>query len=241
MLHVVAIVQARLKSTRLPGKVLLPAPDGRPLLAILLERLKRAKLLDEIVVAIPWDEDFPPLGVPVIRGPADDVLARYFEAAQTTHATHIVRITGDCPLLDPAAVDTAAALLIEAELQYVRTSLEWPEGLDVEAFTDRALWLTHKNARKPSEREHVTLWMRDGYDEPIHTFLPPNKQHLGHIRVTLDEQADYDVICAILRELGTNFELDDLVSLYDLKPELFAANAYIERNAGLRKSLEAER
>lgn len=244
MTKVVAIVQARMGSTRLPGKIMLPAPDGRPLLDVLLERAARSQLVDQLVVAKPRREQWDryPLFAELYSGSEQNVLARYADCAAEYGATHVVRLTGDCPLVLPEAIDEAVRQLLLGGFDYVRTDHRWPEGLDVEAFTAEALWLALRLAKKPSEREHVTLWMREHVWRKA-LLAPPAPYYLtdlGHIRVTIDEQADYETVSRVLEALGPGCTLQQIVELHERRVELFT-NGSIERNAGLRRSLEHER
>jgi len=164
---VVAIVQARMGSTRLPGKVLADVA-GRPMLARVLERLGRAETLDEIVVATstePADDAIEALceelEVPAFRGSEEDVLERYRDAAAWSEADAVVRVTADCPLLDPGVVDRVVRRFLDGDADYVSNTLErtYPRGLDVEAFSRDALEEAHRDARESWEREHVTPYL----------------------------------------------------------------------------------
>ena len=161
--RVVAIVQARLGSVRLPGKVLSPVL-GKPVLAHLVERLSRADSIDEVVLAIPdtaannelavlADE----LRIGCFRGDEDDVLLRYSEAASAAKAKVVVRITGDCPLVAPEVVDRVIFELTNNRYDYIHTGKSFPKGFDVEAFTVEALQRATLEAIEPYDREHVTL------------------------------------------------------------------------------------
>lgn len=248
---VVAVVQARMGSTRLPGKVLLPAPDGgrpggTPLLGVLLRRLARADTLDRVVVAVPNLEQDDVLaqwvfghGHRLHRGSARNVLRRTWEAASPWKGakTLVVRVTGDCPLVDPVIVDRVVrAFRSVPNTEYLRTGATYPEGLDVEVFTWDLLDRAHKRATLITDREHVTSWMRPLASPPLE--LP---RHHGHIRVTVDEPEDYQVVCDVLRLAGEGVDLGGLLALYAIRPEVFAPNASIERNAGYRLSLRKDR
>jgi spore coat polysaccharide biosynthesis protein SpsF (cytidylyltransferase family) len=248
-MRTIALIQARLSSTRLPGKVLYPAPDGRPLLAVMLERVKKARRVDQVGLAIPsgglddrllgkWasprDGDF---GM-IVTGSADDVLSRFWVGVEGLADTDvIVRLTGDCPLVDPELIDWCAWHVQSGNYAYCRTGESVPEGLDVEAFTKRALGLAWAGATLPSEREHVTPWMKTHLANQGVYELP---EDCGHLRLTVDEHEDYGVVWEVLRELGPDCRLVDILALQKRAPRIFERNAHLERNPW-KKQWEAER
>lgn len=247
---VTAIVQARMGSTRLPGKVLAQVM-GRPLLGYLVERLRRAECLREIVLATSTDpadeavaEAAASLGVACHRGSLLDVLDRYTQAARLHDAQHVMRITADCPLLDPRICDRVADLYFTSGADHAATSPGFPEGLDCEVFSRAALEDAWENARLPSEREHVTLYFRNHRERFRLTSLD-NESDQGGYRVTVDEPADLEVVAAVLRGLypvhGPAFTRSDIVEFLDAHPDVKRTNASIVRNEGLLRSLEADR
>lgn len=160
----IIIVQARMTSTRLPGKVLLPLA-GEPMLVRLLERLRRVQRADGIVIATTTNASDDPIaalcaqqGVPCHRGSELDVLSRYADAARLHAADVVVRITSDCPLIDPALIDQLIAVYEEGDSDYVSNMLPptWPYGMAVEVFSATALAQAHAEATQDAEREHVT-------------------------------------------------------------------------------------
>lgn len=235
---VTAIVQARMASERLPGKVLYPAPDGRPLIATLLHRLSKCRRLDDYYLAVPledrvlqaWSEQFSPKHSYCV-GSEDDVLERFGYATQDLHPQdYIVRLTGDCPLVCPAELDRLVWAATAKGLPYLRTGDTYPEGLDAEVFTREALFGALMEAETPFDREHVTPWIRRTYgDETLE--LP---EHLGHIRLTVDLPEDYAVVYQVLADLGPDCTLEDIVTYAREHPEVFAANSGIERNAWMK-------
>lgn len=233
---VVAVVQARTGSTRLPGKVLRPVL-GRPVLELLLERLGRATAIDRIVLAVPEgpeDDVLVPVGeasgAMVIRGSETDVLSRYTAAAAATGAGVIVRITADCPLVDPALVDAVVALLVDGGLEYARTGLDHPDGFDVEAFTADALARADAVARPGPEREHVTPVLQRS---PFERGILPAGTDLSLFRVTLDEPEDLAVITSVFEHFGgTGFSYADVADLMATEPGMFDANQDHPRNEG---------
>lgn len=245
-MRVVAIVQARMGSTRLPGKVLMPVL-GRPLLAFMLERLARCHRIDAVVVATttePVDDAVvkaaSECGVEVFRGSQDDVLDRYWQAAQEAKADVVVRLTADCPLVEPDVCDSVIALLGEPEpCDYAATSPLFAEGLDCEAMTMASLQRSWKEATLRSEREHVTLYIRN-HQELFACKVLHNPVDESHFRVTVDEPADFEVISAVLAGLYPGnpvFSFAAVRSYLESHPEVAVKNSSIIRNQGLSKSL----
>jgi spore coat polysaccharide biosynthesis protein SpsF (cytidylyltransferase family) len=243
----VAIVQARIGSSRLPGKVLADVA-GAPLLARMIERVRAARTLAGVVLAIPTGPRDRPiaalawtLGVPCVAGPEDDVLARYAKAAAASGADPVVRLTADCPLIDPELIDRCVeAFVAERGLDHVSLGGAFPDGLDVEVIAARALARAHAEARLASEREHVTpyVWKRPDVFRCRHAAFPGD---LGGMRWTVDEPRDLALVRAIYARLyrpGAVFGWRDVAALVAREPALGALNAGIERNAGYRRSLE---
>lgn len=251
---ILAIIQARMGSTRLPKKVMMDLA-GRPVLRHVIDRLSHASRIDEIIVATTHDrsddcveEQCRDWDVPVFRGPVDDVLARFHGAVRSIPATRgpveaIVRITADCPLLDPRGVDRVVDEQIAGQYDYVSNvdPPTWPDGLDVEVFTNAALDEAFARATLPSEREHVTPYIRNNP-----RFRKSNVIHvpdLSKIRLTLDTEKDFLLIGRIYQALyrpGGIFFLEDVLRLLEREPSLMAINAVHERNEGYRKSLEQD-
>jgi spore coat polysaccharide biosynthesis protein SpsF len=161
---IICIIQARFNSTRLPGKVLLDL-GGKTVLERVVERVSGSHLIDKIVVATTIREDDSRIaqlcsmkGICVYRGSEDDVLDRYYQAATTGRASHVVRITADCPLIDPEIIDRVIKTHLDNKADYTSNVLKetFPDGQDVEIFTFQALDRAWKEARLPSQREHVT-------------------------------------------------------------------------------------
>jgi glutamate-1-semialdehyde 2,1-aminomutase len=235
-----AIVQARLGSTRLPNKVLMRV-RGVPMLSLLLGRLRGAKRLDGIVVATTHDAADDALvrylaaqGTQTYRGSATDVLDRYYQAALAYGATVVVRITADCPLVDPALVDRVVETLLHEGADYVSNTAPptFPDGLDVEAFTFRALEQAWREATTPFEREHVTPFMKTA--PSLRRINLTNTTDLSAGRWTVDEAADLVVIQNVFDHFAphTDFGWEQVAALEALRPELFAANRDIGRNEG---------
>lgn len=238
-MRIVAVVQARMSSTRLPGKVLAEI-QGRPLLAILLTRLSFAKHVDEIIVAtsnLESDDAISDLvasmGIEVYRGSIDDVRSRFIGAASKTKADCIVRITGDCPLTDPQIVDAAIEKFKLANSDYVSNvnPPTFPDGLDVEVFSVSALIQAVSASKSIEDIEHVTPFLRLGSLPRDNLALEEN---LSHIRWTVDTAADMNVVRNIFSYFSPklDFTWTEVLDLYKHRPELFEENRLISRNEG---------
>ena len=255
-MKVVAILQARMGSTRLPGKVLLPAA-GKSLISHMLERVRNAKSIHELWLATSLDPLNDPLaqeaeaaGIKVFRGSEHDVLSRYQAISEHSNADWIVRLTGDCPLHDPNIIDAVVELAMNSvnEFDYVCNSLHptYPDGLDVEVFTAMSLAFANKNANTALQREHVTPFIHRYHDGPgpfrIGHFIGP--ADFSHLRWTVDEQADYEVVREIIETLypiTPTFGWMDVLALVTRRPELIIKNSNIARNEGYLKALEQSR
>jgi glutamate-1-semialdehyde 2,1-aminomutase len=236
----VAIVQARMGSTRLPGKVMKPV-EGVPMIELLLTRLARAKNIDQIVVAasdqardIPLLDYVRKTGHAAYAGSENDVLDRYYWAAKEAKATTIIRITGDCPLVDPALVDQLVQEFRARKVDYL-SNVEpptFPDGLDIEVFSFAALEKAWREAKLPAEREHVTPYLRTGKNYTRGNVA--NDEDLSALRLTVDEAADLQVIRNIFQHFAPNtaFGWRDVIDFYRKNPESFRANRNIGRNEG---------
>ena len=240
VVNVVAIIQARMGSTRLPGKVLKPI-GGVPMIDLLLARLSQAVELDRIVVAMPLGAIDQPLadhvaalGYAVSRGSLDDVLDRYLQAGRTARADVIVRITADCPLIDPTLVDAAVRRFRDARVDYLSNVAPptYPDGLDVEVFTHAALERAAAQTRKPGDREHVTPYLRDSAQFTRANLS--NEEDLSALRWTVDEPADYEVISRVFAHFAPDilFGWRQVLNLQRHDPEIFAVNGGLIRNEG---------
>jgi spore coat polysaccharide biosynthesis protein SpsF len=237
----VAIVQARMTSTRLRGKVLMPVA-GRPMLAQQLRRIKRCALVDAICVATTTNAADEPLvslahqeQVDCYRGSEQDVLSRFVGAAQATSAEVIVRVTGDCPLIDPNIVDQVIRELITAssECDYASNVLHrtFPRGLDVEALFLDTLLRVDRLASSPTAREHVTTFI---YAERPDLFLMRSvrdREDNSALRWTVDTAADLSLIRALYHgmDLGDRFSsYQEILAYVKDHPEVSQLNVGIE-------------
>lgn len=245
-MKVVALIQARMSSTRLPGKVL-KLTAGRSVLDRMLERVKKAATIDEVVVATTTDPSDDAivracnkLGAAVYRGSLQDVLDRFYQAALIHHADVIVRLTGDCPLIDPLLIDEVVNALIEDGADFACNRLPppftrtYPIGLDVEACTFTALEQAWRNAKEKHEREHVLPYL---YAVPgrFKVLQLHHETDLGHLRWTLDTPQDLVLLRRIYRHFhGQNdFSWLDVLKLQQEKPALFAVNANVRHKTYL--------
>lgn len=241
-MHIIAIVQARMGSTRLPGKVMKDI-GGTSMLARVVSRLARSELIDLILVATTTKRSDDPivvecdrLKVPVFRGDEEDVLDRYYNAALAHGADAVVRITSDCPLIEPEVVDKVIRAFLEGNPDYASNSLErtYPRGLDAEVVSMEALTRTWEEATASYQRVHVTPYI---YQNPDCFNLIPVKSDVdySHYRWTVDTQEDLDFVREVYSRFGDDdsFTWKDLLSLLAKEPELVEINSHI-----LKKSLE---
>lgn len=248
---ILAVLQARMSSSRFPGKVLKPLL-GEPMLFRQIERIRRARGIDGLVVATSSDPSDQPLadacaarGIAAARGNLNDVLDRFLTAARPFAPEAIVRLTGDCPLADPAVIDAVIDRFRAGACDYA-SNVEpptYPDGLDVEVVRMSALERAHRDARLPSEREHVTPYVRS-HPDIFPRANVENPVDLSHLRWTVDEPADLLFVEEIYRRLYPSnpaFAMADILELLDRDPKLADINAGFERNAGMAKSLAEDR
>ena len=238
---VVAIVQARLGSVRFPRKVLREV-QGKALIQVMMERLSQSRMTSQIVLAIPESEENDELelvgwqsGVKVFRGSENDVLDRYARAARAHDADIVVRLTGDCPLIDPGIVDECIQKVLNKSALHAATSATFPDGLDVEVFRSELLFEAHDKASRAYDREHVTPYIREVWSSESVEIVPRFRPE--QIRITLDEPEDLLVIEQILEHFGSGlFSATDINDLARCQPGLFDANRHLGRNEGSRMS-----
>lgn len=239
-MKVVAIVQARMGSTRLPNKVMKKI-CGVPMIEHLLNRLSCAKELDQIIIATSIDERnktlinyVNKLGYVCEQGSENDVMSRYIEAAKKHEADVVVRITGDCPLVDPSLVDKLILEFKSLSVDYYSniSPPTYPDGLDVEIFTFSALELASKETINLFDREHVTPYLRR--NAKFTQASSRNEDDLSNLRWTVDELSDFQVIDAVFGAFSprTDFTWKEVYTLYKNRPELFQANKQLIRNEG---------
>ncbi|MBF0254453.1 MAG: glycosyltransferase family protein [Candidatus Omnitrophica bacterium] len=235
----IATIEARMSSSRLPGKVLMPLAD-RPSLERMVERIRRAKSIDEVVVAttvsaaddavVEWAQS---AGVAVFRGSEEDVLLRVLEAARAFHGGIICELTGDCPLIDPEIIDALMDRYVRSNADYVSNILRrtYPRGLDTQIFSTQVLEEVDRLTQDPADRENVSLYI---YEHPERFRLDgmeaPEPLRRPKLRWTVDTQEDYAMIAGIYAELypkNPAFTSFDVMAYLDRHPELRDLNAHV--------------
>lgn len=247
---ILAILQARVSSTRLPGKVLKPLL-GKPMILRQIERLKRTRSIDRLLIATsvgPEDDALASLcrenGLECFRGSLDDVLDRFYQAAKTSQPDHVMRLTGDCPLTDPEILDQLADLHLGSGCDYSSTALEptFPDGLDAELMTFSALEHAWREAKLPSQREHVTPFLYQNPDRFSIRVLK-NERDLSALRWTVDEPSDFEFVTRVYEGLypaNPNFGMAEVLAFLERHQDLFELNHHFERNEGYEKSLRKD-
>ena len=248
--QVVALLQARTDSTRLPAKVLKKLL-GIPMIVQELERIARSKYIDKLILTTS-DEHSDDLlseiiiknGFNLYRGNKNNVLERFIKSVEIFDLKDddvIVRLTGDCPLHDPNIIDETISAFLNCNCDYLTNSVEpiYPDGLDVEVFTYLSLKTTYKLAKKPSQLEHVTPFIRDS---GLFNTLNLNKQPIyPNWRLTVDEVDDFTVIEKIYNYFNNNsFTFKEIISYLEKNPNVIKINSHINRNEGYLKSLQED-
>jgi len=247
---ILGILQARASSRRLPGKVLKPIL-GRPMLERQIERLRRARRMDRLVVATSTDASDDAIAalcgslpVDCFRGSLDDVLDRFYQAARPRAPQAVVRLTGDCPLADPGVIDAVIDKHVAGSFDYTSNIVErsYPDGLDAEVMELRCLEAAWREAALPSEREHVTPFI---YHQPErfrlgHLVQSPD---LSRLRWVVDEPEDFGFISAIYEALYPEkpaFGTADVLALLARRPDIAALMGHAATNEGYQRSLAAD-
>jgi spore coat polysaccharide biosynthesis protein SpsF len=238
-----AILQARMSSSRLPGKVMMPI-NGEPMIYRQIERIRQASTIDKIVVATSTDPSDDSLakylrikGVEVFRGSLDDVLSRFLEIQKEIYATGIIRLTGDCPLVMPKLIDTMVAKFYETDVDYLSNTLSptYPDGLDVEVIKPSALAKLAVFDLSETEREHVTLGI---YSRPeIFTLVNFRfDEDLSQRRWTVDYHEDLEFVRQVFSEFEGReslFTLEDMMALMVNNPDFSSGVSVDRRNEQL--------
>jgi spore coat polysaccharide biosynthesis protein SpsF len=251
-MKILSITQARFGSSRLPGKVLKQI-NGKSLLEIHFERLVKSKLLTESILAttnLSSDDPIEKLAINLkwkyYRGSENDVLDRFYKAVDSLGyiPDYIVRLTADCPLVDSSLLDLIITKAITENLDYCSNTLapSFPDGMDVEVFKYSALRLSHCESSLLSEKEHVTpyIWKNSSFLGGL-KFSSSNFSSTidySHVRLTVDELKDFEVIQKLIAKLGIHSSWLDYVKEYLNDKEIYSLNNYISRNEGYYKSLE---
>jgi spore coat polysaccharide biosynthesis protein SpsF len=237
---VVAIVEARMTSRRLPGKHLLPV-QGKPILGYLLHRLKQVSSLDQIVVAMTDRDTDDSLqvfvegqGVTVFRGSEDDVMGRVLHAAQANSADVICEVTGDCPIIDPDLVRQIVDTFLANNVAYVNNGRGGlPGGMTAQVFATDALAMSESLTRELLDREHVTLHIKRHPELFSAIYMVPLAPLVRRdIALTLDDERDYELLCKIIAHFGDAnpmFRCADVIKLLDSHPEWMSINQAVIR------------
>lgn len=250
---IAAIIQARMSSSRLPGKIMLRA-CGKTMLELMIERVQKAHTLDKILVATtinPADDIIVNLckdiGVQYFRGPEEDVLLRYKLAADVVNADTIVRLSSDCPLIDPIVIDKIVNVYVNGNFDFVNNlsplPRTYPDGMMVEVFSKDLLNEINREAIKPSHREHVTffMWMQPNRYK-IHRV--DYEKDLSQYRLNLDYAEDYDMIKSVFENLYEKdkfFTMEDTINWLNAHPKILELNSHIVPNQGWLKSFEKDK
>ncbi len=249
---VVAVIQARMSSTRMPEKVMQPIL-GKPMLLHQIERVAEAERLDRIIIATSTDASDDPIAaltaspdcqsrsIDCYRGALDDVLSRFAGVARRVGAEHIVRLTGDCPLSDPKIIDAVIDQHLNEKADYTSNVMHptLPDGFDVEVCRQSVLLEADSAAVKPSEREHVMPYITQRGDR-FRNISYEYKRDLSHLRLTVDHPEDFELVTHIFEHLypiHPRFGVDAVAELLERHPEWLALNHHIDRNEGYKKSL----
>jgi len=236
-----AIIQARMGSTRLPEKVMKNL-QGKTVLEHVIERVRQSKLIDEIIIATTThdrddviESEALRCGVKVFRGSEDDVLSRYYYAAKENNLDVVVRITSDCPLIDPKVLDEIIDYYNTGNLDIVSNggsdvlNRTYPRGLDTEVFSFKILEYAFNHAKENYQREHVTPYI---YESSDCVYYYKNDINYSKYRWTLDTEEDFKLISEVYKHLyhgSHDFYLSDIVKLFENIPELYDINAQVEQ------------
>lgn len=249
---VIAISQARMGSTRLPGKVFCEI-NGVPLLKIHLDRVAASSRVDAVVVAVPETSENDALaqavlewGYAVSRGSEHDVLSRFVHAAEPFNPLYIVRVTSDCPFIDPELIDQVIARTLIEQADYCSNTLveHFPDGQDIEVMTFAALKMAHDEATLKSDREHVTPWLKRASDvggrTRLHAVNFDAPDNFNHVRMCVDEPSDLEVARMLAKVCGLTAGWQTYTETYLQSDEIQRLNAAIVRNEGYLKSLNSD-
>jgi spore coat polysaccharide biosynthesis protein SpsF (cytidylyltransferase family) len=250
-----AILQARMSSTRLPNKVLKEV-NGVPLLKYECERILQSQKIDKLIIATSTDKSDDTIenfvkenGIDIFRGSLDDVLSRYYKCAKEFKEANgidnlnIIRVTGDCPIIDPQVIDELIEYFEENDCDYASNTLvpTYPDGMDIEICTFEALEIAYNEASFKSDREHVTLFIKN--EKRFKKLNYTSKYDFSHLRMTVDEENDFELIKTILENLyknNSNFSYLDAISFMTKNPDTLFINSNITRDEGLAKSLKED-
>lgn len=246
----IAIIQARTGSTRFPEKVLKEF-EGTPSIMHTVNRTNESNFIENIIVATSDNKNESKLinllkqnNIFYFQGSENDVLSRYYHCFTSLDYKEkvkgIVRITGDCPLIQPLIIDDIISTFLDKKLDYCCTDESFADGLDVEVLSPQTLKTINEKAKLASQREHVTLYIHDNLNEFKHRIIS-NKTDDRNIRITLDEEKDYHVLKLIFENLPSNERtIENIKTFLKNNPEVSWINSNITRNEGLIKSIKDE-
>ncbi|MBQ4801422.1 glycosyltransferase family protein [Aquimarina sp. MMG015] len=251
-MKVVVITQARSGSTRLPNKVLMEI-EGKTLLQIHIDRIRLAELVDDIFIATTINKEDDKieelanlLNVRYYRGSENDVLDRFYQTVKDVKPDLIVRLTSDCPLIDPKLIDEVIKQAKDRKLDYYANVLEelYPDGQDIEVFTFKALEKSWNETKLKSDREHVTPYIRNNSSYKKGTLFTSDNhftdENYNHVRLTVDEQVDFEVIEKMISALGLDKDWKTYADYYIKNEDVNLLNKNITRNEGYLKSLNKD-
>lgn len=254
-MKVLAITQARYGSTRLPAKILKEV-NGMTLLEIHLRRILQAKSINKLMIATTDEEGAKyivevarKVGVDYYMGSIDDVLSRFYKTAASVKPDYVVRLTSDCPLIDPYIIDELVNFAIAHDYDYVNTdAASFPDGLDTEVMKFSVLEKAYEDASLKSEREHVTpyIW-KNGIAEGGSIFNtykysnPQGKYNANDFRITIDEPEDFDVIKSLIENLGIECRWKEYIDFLISHQELISLNKKFSYNEGYTKSIQNDK
>lgn len=249
---ITAVIQARLGSTRLPGKTMMTI-EGEPLLGHLVKRIKATNYVNDIIIATTVNKRDDAIvefarsnNLKFYRGSEEDVLDRFYNACVEFSVDTIVRVTPDCPLLDPRVVDIVITRYMEGNYDYVSNVIipTFPDGLDTEVFPFKSLKKAWHEAKLLSEREHVTAYIIKHPDKFRLFNVRREGEDLSGMRWTVDTQRDLEFIREIFLNMKSRdgiFYSEDIIDVLKKKPDLTKINAGITRNEGYLKSLQKDK
>lgn len=253
-MRIITIIQARLASTRLPNKILKKLKPGKSALECMIKRVSGSSLVTDIIVATtenPIDQKLisylKKIGQKYFVGKEDDVLDRYYQAARAVGAQSsdiIVRLTSDCPVIDPRVIDTVINRYLKGGYDFVTDSLEpysYPDGMDVEVFSFKNLKKAWREAVLPSHREHVTFYF---WQNPklFKIYYVKNNKNLSGYRLTLDYKEDYLLLKKIYGHFNDyDFAMQDILDYLDANPDIRNINSEAKRNAGWQSALKKDK
>ena len=252
-MKILAITQARYSASRLPAKVLKEI-NGKTLLDIHLQRIKKSKLISDIMVATTNENESVLIvdiakrnNVLYYKGSLNDVLERFYLAAKTYNPEFVVRLTSDCPLIDAKVIDEVLNVLINSDYDYVATGLipSYPDGISIEAFTFSSLEKAYNEAELQSEREHVTpyIWKNSTVKggNLFKSFNLSYAKDYSNYRLTVDTIEDFQLMESLIKNVGMEKDWLDYIDFLNQNQEIFNINSKYKRNEGYTKSLNNDK